>query len=131
MPLSLTSQISLIVPAPTACTLAAAPPLNVRITINTVILLASALKIANNTKSPNETIYIVRRPTLSLNELHHKGNIDMLSMYTATLMFVTVWEAENAVLMSWSTGMTIALPIGAAMAQKATMNVRAHFVGRG
>ncbi|KAL1792485.1 hypothetical protein ACET3X_008992 [Alternaria dauci] len=48
----------------------------------------------------------------------------------ATLMLVTVSVALKAVLISCSTGITIALPMGAAMAQKATMKVRNHFVCR-
>jgi hypothetical protein len=45
-------------------------------------------------------------------------------------MFVIVWLAPNAMDISRKTGMTMALPIGAAMAQKATINVKNHLVGR-
>lgn len=118
------------VPAPTACTDAAAPPDRTRKTISMAMLLLMAERMANTTKSMNELMYIVRLPSRSEKELHHKGKMDMLSMYTATLMLVTVSVALKAVLISCSTGMTIALPMGAAMAQNATMKVRNHFVCR-
>ena len=58
------------------------------------------------------------------------GNMDMDSMYTATLMFAVTGEALKAMAMSCRTGITMAEPIGAAMAQKATMVVMSHFVLR-
>jgi len=38
----------------------------------------------------NDRIYIVRRPSVSLKELHHRGKIPMLNMYRATDKFVMV-----------------------------------------
>lgn len=73
---------------------------------------------------------MVLLPSLSEKLDHQSGKMDMLSIYTATLKFVTVWLELNATLISCSTGITIAEPIGAAIAQKATMKVRNHLVRR-
>lgn len=40
-----------------------------------------AQRTLKTTKRQKETMYIVRRPSLSLNEDHHSGNMDILSMY--------------------------------------------------
>jgi hypothetical protein len=122
--------MSAILPAPTACTLAAAPPDRTRKTINMEMLVLIAERIAKRTKRINEAMYIVLLPNLSEKEDHHNGKMDMLSMYTATDMLATVSVAWKATLISCSTGITIAEPIGAAMAQKATMKVKNHFVRR-
>lgn len=50
----------------------------------------------NMTKRVKETRYIVRRPSLSLNEDHHSGKIDMLSMYNEIDRFVTVVEVPSS-----------------------------------
>lgn len=73
---------------------------------------------------------MVRRPRRSLKLDHHSGKMAILSMYTATLMLVISSLVSNAMEMSCSTGMTIALPIGPAMAQNAMINVNSHFVFR-
>jgi len=54
------------------------------------MLVLMAESIPNKTNKMNEVIYMVRRPSLSENELHHRGKMAMLSMYTATDMLVTV-----------------------------------------
>lgn len=79
-PRSRTSQISAIVPAPTACTLAAAPPPRMRITISMPILVDMAERMFQSKKRVKEMRYIVRRPTDSENDDHQRGNIDMESM---------------------------------------------------
>lgn len=83
-PRSLVSHTSATVPAPTACTAAAAPPLSTRITINMDIDVDSAARICQTTSSVNDAMYTVRRPAVSLKDDHHSGNIDMASMYSAT-----------------------------------------------
>lgn len=74
---------------------------------------------------------MVLRPRVSLKLLHHKGKMDMESMYIATLRFVIVGEASRAFDIGSRAGMTIADPIGAADAANATTNVIVHFVLRG
>ena len=54
-PLSLGSQISAMVPAPTAWTEAAAPPLSIRMMINIAIVLETALRMPKRIKKMNET----------------------------------------------------------------------------
>ena len=98
LPLSRTSHMSAMVPAPTAWTLAAAPPPRTRITINIAILVDRAdktLKIRNN---ENETRYIVLLPDVSEKLLHQRGKMDMLSMYKATERLVIVgveWRSSE------------------------------------
>ena len=94
------------------------------------MLVLIAESTAKTTKSTNEVMYIVRRPSLSEKELHHSGKMAMLNMYTAADMLAIVSLAPKALLISWSTGMTIAEPMGPAMAQNATINVNTHFVDR-
>lgn len=99
-------------------------------TTSIAMLVDTAERMANIVNSVKEMMYIVRRPTVSENELHHSGNIDMASMYTATLMFAMVVDEPNVMEISFNAGMAIAEPIGAAIAQKATMVVINHFVFR-
>lgn len=116
--------------------------------------IAIELEIAERTlhriNRENETRYIVRRPSLSLKEDHHNGNIAMLSIYRATDKLVTVGSASkvldtwlSAAVQQWSVHSLcfkiggvherkkIALPIGAAIAATAMMNVMNHLVFRG
>lgn len=79
-PRSCTSQMSAIVPAPTACTLAAAPPPRTRITISIAILSDMAARIFHSRKRVKDVRYIVRRPRVSEKDDHQRGNIDIESM---------------------------------------------------
>ena len=90
LPRSLTSQISAIVPAPTACTEAAAPPPRTRMIISMPMDVEIAEMIFHRVNSANETRYIVLRPSVSEKEDHQRGNIDMASIYIATERFVMV-----------------------------------------
>src|ERR1700709_261779 len=92
-PRSFGSQISAIVPAPTACTEAAAPPPSIRITISMPIEEEMAATILHIVNRKNETKYMVRRPSVSEKEDHQSGNIDILSIYIATDRFVSVGVA--------------------------------------
>lgn len=89
------------VPAPTAWTAADDPPLRMRITMNIPMELESAARIFHKQNKANETIYTARRPDVSLNDDHHRGNIDMLNMYKATERFATVCEVWNVAVMSF------------------------------
>ena len=92
LPRSLTSQTSAIVPAPTACTLAAAPPPSTRMMISMAMSFDTAERMLNSKNSVNDVRYMVRRPRVSENEDHQSGNIDMESIYKAAERFVIVGE---------------------------------------
>jgi hypothetical protein len=51
-----------------------------------------AAMMFHNVNSAKETKYMVRRPSVSENEDHQSGNIDILSIYIATERFVSVGE---------------------------------------
>ncbi len=55
LPRSRTSHMSAMVPAPTACTLAAAPPPKIRMTISMAMLFDTAARMFHNRKRVNET----------------------------------------------------------------------------
>lgn len=50
----------------------------------------TAQRTLKTTKRLKDARYIVRRPSLSLNEDHHRGKMDMLSMYKEMDKLVTV-----------------------------------------
>ena len=52
--------------------------------------LETAQRMLKTTKREKETRYIVLRPSLSLNDDHQSGKIDMLSMYNEIHRFVMV-----------------------------------------
>lgn len=72
--------MSAMVPAPTACTEAAAPPDKTLHATNMPMFTLVADKILNTRNKAKEDIYIVRRPSVSEKDDHHRGKIDMLSM---------------------------------------------------
>jgi succinate dehydrogenase/fumarate reductase flavoprotein subunit len=72
--------MSAIVPAPTACTDAAAPPESIRITTSIPMVCDTALSTANKMNNRKETRYTVLRPDASEKADHHNGNIAMLNM---------------------------------------------------
>ena len=72
--------MSAIVPAPTACTLAAAPPARIRIVMSIAMLRDSAHSMLNTRNKENDEIYMVRRPSVSENDDHHRGNMDVESI---------------------------------------------------
>lgn len=78
------------VPAPTACTDADAPPLNIRITMSMAIESEMALRMLKMVTRQKDTKYMVRRPSLSLKDDHHSGKMDMLNMYREMDKFVMV-----------------------------------------
>jgi hypothetical protein len=71
--------MSAMVPAPTACTAAAAPPLRTRKTMNMAALMLTALIHEKITNSKKDMMYTLRRPLVSekydlsrpLTTLHH------------------------------------------------------------
>ena len=60
------------------------------------IELEMAQRELKTTKRLKETRYIVRRPSLSLNDDHHSGNMDILSMYSEIDKFVTVVDVPSS-----------------------------------
>lgn len=54
------------------------------------IEVETADRTLNTAKRTKDIRYMVRRPSVSLNDDHHKGKMDMLSMYKAIDKFVTV-----------------------------------------
>jgi hypothetical protein len=94
--------MSAIVPAPTAWTEAADPPDKTRIIINMVMELLSAAAMFHIVKDAKETMKMVRRPSVSENEDHHRGNILMDSMYRATERLVIVCVVSKSLARSGS-----------------------------
>ena len=92
--------MSAIVPAPTACTDAEAPPPRIRITISMAIEVLTAEMIFQSAKRAKEMRYIVRLPRVSEKEDHQRGKMDMESMYIATDKLVIVGEELRSVA-SW------------------------------
>lgn len=95
-PLSLVSHISAKVPAPTACTEAAAPPDKIRMTTNMLMLTDIAAKIVQITNNKKETRYTERRPLVSEKEDHQRGKIPRASMYKAAARLVTAGPVWNS-----------------------------------
>jgi hypothetical protein len=62
-------------------------------TISIEIDVLNAERIVHKMNNAKEARYIVLRPRVSENDDHHNGKIDMLSMYRATDIFVTVGVA--------------------------------------
>lgn len=90
-----------------------------------------AQRTLKTTKRQNETMYIVRRPSLSLNEDHHSGNMDMLSMYKEMDKLVMVVVVCISFVTRAKEGKNMELPMGAVAPATATMNVMNHLVFRG
>ena len=88
--------MSEIVPAPTAWTDAAAPPLNILITMSIGTVLESADTAANMMDNPNESSRTLRRPNISEKPDHQIGKIAKLSIYKATFRFTIVGEAWSS-----------------------------------
>lgn len=101
LPLSLDSNRSAIVPAPTACTDAAPPPLSIRIVTSIAIFLEVALNTAKIVNMAKDARYMVLRPIVSENALHQRGKMAIESIYNATDRLVTAAELPNSSLI-WS-----------------------------
>jgi hypothetical protein len=74
---------------------------------------------------------MVLRPSVSENELHHSGKIDMLSMYSAMLRFTMDAVDLKYRVISTNAGRTILDAIGAAAPAAEMIKVMIHFVLRG
>lgn len=99
-PLSSGSQQSATVPAPTAWTAAAAPPLRNLITMNMLIDLDKAARTFHRAATAKDMMYIVLLPVVSLNDDHQRGKRAIASMYKAIERFVIVSSAPKSLVIS-------------------------------
>ena len=60
------------------------------------MFVETADKMLQTTNNVKDERYTVRRPSVSENEDHQRGKIDMLSMYNATERLATVGEVRRS-----------------------------------
>jgi hypothetical protein len=75
-------------------------------------------------------IYTLRRPYCSEKKLHHRGNMEKLSMYKATLKLLTVSEDSKTYDINFIAGIAVEEPTGGTAAPTATTTVMNHLRDR-
>jgi len=85
------------VPAPTACTDAAAPPASNLMTMSIGIEVLTAAATDQIVNSAKDVRYIDLRPKVSENEDHHRGKIAIPSIYNAIVKLVIVGEVSKSI----------------------------------